>query len=149
MPLGFIPAGSGNTMHQHLQCNDPLEAARRIVAGNRYPLDVARVTMGEQVVYCVDIIGWGAVADINGSAEKLRFFGPSRYAVAALWQILTPKRRRAKLVLDGRVFDDEFLFVIGCNTKFTGKGMKLAPGRKSATAKSTSSCFATLRGFKC
>jgi diacylglycerol kinase (ATP) len=121
IPLGFIPAGSGNTMHQHLQCSDPLDAVRRILAGRTCPLDVAHV------VYCVDIVGWGAVADINCTAEKLRCLGPPRYAAAALGHILKPKRRPARLVLDGQACDDEFLFIIGCNTKFTGKGMKLAP----------------------
>ena len=130
IPLGLIPAGSGNSLHQHLQCLDPLEAARRIVAGQTTPLDVARVTMGAQVVYCVNIIGWGAVADINRTAERLRFLGPSRYSLAALWHIALARRRRAKVVLDGRTVDDAFLFVIGCNTQFTGKGMKLAPRAK-------------------
>jgi YegS/Rv2252/BmrU family lipid kinase len=127
VPLGIIPAGSGNTMHQHLACTDPLEAVRRITVGRTCPLDVARTIMGPRVVYCVDIVGWGAVADINCSAERLRRIGPLRYAVAALWHIVKARRRRARLVLDGATFDDEFLFVIGCNTKFTGKDMKLAP----------------------
>lgn len=127
IPLGIIPAGSGNTMHQHLGCIDPVEAARRIIAGRTCPLDVARVTLEDQVVYCVDIIGWGGVADINCTAEKLRFMGPTRYAAAALWHIVRANRRRATLILDGREVEDEFLFVIGCNTKFTGRGMKLAP----------------------
>ncbi len=127
MPLGFIPAGSGNTMHQQLGCNDPVEAAQRIVAGRTCALDVARVTTGGQVIHCVDIVGWGGVADINIVAEKLRVLGPPRYAVAALWHILKARRRPARLVLDGQAIDDEFLFVIGCNTKFTGKGMRLAP----------------------
>ena len=48
-----------------------------------------------------------------------------------------PKRRRARLILDGQAIEDEFLFVIGCNTKFTGKGMQLAPRAKSATARSS------------
>lgn len=127
IPLGVIPAGSGNTLHQHLGCTDPLEAARRIVAGKTRRLDVARVTTAEQVVHCVNIVGWGAVADINRTAERLRILGPSRYAAAALWHVFKPQPRRARLVLDGRAVDDEFLFVIGCNTKFTGKGMQLAP----------------------
>jgi YegS/Rv2252/BmrU family lipid kinase len=127
VPLGFIPAGSGNTLHQHLGCVDPADAARRIVAGGTCPLDAVRVTMGDQVVYCVDIIGWGGVADINRTAEGLRILGPSRYAVAALWHILHARRYRAKVILDGLAIDDEFLFVIACNTKFTGKGMKMAP----------------------
>ncbi len=127
VPLGVIPAGSGNTVHQHLECTDPLEAARRIVAGRTAPLDVARATMEQGVVHCVDIIGWGAVADINRTAETLRRLGPTRYALAALWHILRPRPRRATLVLDGQSVEDDFLFVIGCNTKFTGKGMRLAP----------------------
>ena len=127
IPLGFIPAGTGNTLHHHLECSDPIEAARRIVAGETRALDVARVTMGDTVTYCVNIIGWGGIADINATAERLRMIGPLRYAVAALWQVLRPRRRRARLTLDGQAFDDEFLFVIACNTKTTGSGMLLAP----------------------
>jgi diacylglycerol kinase (ATP) len=127
VPLGFIPAGSGNTLHQHLQLVDPLAAARRILAGFTCPLDAVKVTMGGRMTYCVDIIGWGGVADINHTAERLRLLGPSRYAVAAVWHILHSHRRRARVTLDDRTIDDEFLFVIACNTKFTGKGMMLAP----------------------
>ena len=127
LPLGFIPAGSGNTLHQHLQCLDPLEAARRILAGRTCLLDAVRVTTDGQTVYCVDLIGWGGVADINGTAERLRRIGPSRYALAALWQILLGRRYHATVTLDGRTIADEFVFVIACNPKFTGKGMKLAP----------------------
>jgi sphingosine kinase len=127
IPLGLIPGGTGNSLHQHLQCDDPLEAVRRIVAGRTEPLDVIRVSLQDQVVFCIDIVGWGAVADINCTAEKLRMLGPPRYAVAALWHILRAKRRRAKLVLDGRTMEDEFSFIIACNPKFTGLKMKLAP----------------------
>jgi YegS/Rv2252/BmrU family lipid kinase len=127
VPLGLVPAGTGNTLHQHLKCDDPLEAARRIVAGGTLPLDVIRVTLDDRVLHCVDIVGWGAVADINGTAERLRLLGRPRYAVAAVWHIARAKRRRARLVLDERRDDDEFLFVIACNAKFTGAGMKLAP----------------------
>jgi len=41
--------------------------------------------------------------------------------------ILRARRRRAKLVLDDKILEDEFLLVAACNTKFTGKGMQLAP----------------------
>lgn len=128
IPLGIIPAGTGNTLHQHLHGHDgPREAARQILAGRTGPLDAVRVTLEGQVVFCIDIIGWGGVADINCTAEKLRLLGPPRYAAAALWHILRAQRRRARLVLDGQVHDDDFLFVIACNTKFTGSNMKLAP----------------------
>jgi sphingosine kinase len=127
IPLGFIPAGSGNTMHQHLHYVDPIEAARRITAGITCPLDAMRVTMGSQLLYSVDTICWGGAADINRQAERWRRLGPCRYAAAALWQILRARGYRAKVTLDGRTIEDEFLFVIVCNPKFTGKGMKMAP----------------------
>ncbi|MEE8452083.1 MAG: diacylglycerol kinase family protein [Thermoguttaceae bacterium] len=126
-PLGIIPAGTGNAVMTHLDCCDPLDAARRIVAGEARPLDVVRVATPAGVVYCVNIIGWGAVADINRTAERLRALGTSRYAVAAVLHIVRAKRRRAKLTLDETVFEDDFLFVAACNTKFTGAGMQLAP----------------------
>ncbi len=126
-PLGLIPTGSANTLHQHLGCADPLVAARRIVEGRTGRLDVVRVTMGAQVVYSVDLIGWGSIADVNRTAERWRFLGPSRYRAAALWQIVRARGRRAKVFLDDRVLEHEFLFVIACNAKFAGKGLTMAP----------------------
>ena len=127
IPLGIIPAGTGNNLAEHLQCKDPLDAAKRVVAGTIRPLDVIRVTLKDRIVYCVDLVGWGAVSDINSNAEKWRWLGPPRYSAATLWQILRAKRRRAKLVLDDHVFEGEFLFVVACNPKFAGPGMMLAP----------------------
>jgi len=127
IPLGIIPGGTGNSVLAHLECFEPLEAARRILAGNTQPLDVVRVTMGSDVAYCINIIGWGAVVDINRTAERLRLLGPPRYAMAAITHILRARRRRAKIVLDGQVIDDDFLLAVACNTIFTGKGMQLAP----------------------
>ena len=36
----------------------------------------------------------------------------------------------AKLILDDEVIDDDFVFVMGCNTIHTGKGMRIAPHSK-------------------
>jgi len=127
VPLGLIPGGTGNTLHHHFDCGDAIDAARWIVGGHTRALDIARVAMGDTVAWCADIVGWGGIADINGTAEKLRMLGPMRYAVAALWNILWMRRRRARLVLDGETLDDTFLFVIGCNVRSTGSGMILAP----------------------
>ena len=127
IPLGVIPGGTGNSVLQHLECLDPVEAARRIIAGNDQPLDVIRVATDNRVAHCVNIVGWGNVVDINITAEKLRVIGPSRYDVAALLHILRAKRHRATIMLDEKRIEGEFAFVIACNTKYTGKGMLLAP----------------------
>jgi YegS/Rv2252/BmrU family lipid kinase len=127
IPLGVIPAGSGNDFALHLGLTDPVMAARRILAGHSKALDVARVTTAAGVEYCLNNIGWGSAVDINQRAEGMRWLGPSRYALAALWQIVKPVRRRARLTLDGSSIDGEFALVAGCNTRFTGNGMQLAP----------------------
>ncbi len=126
-PLGLIPGGTGNSVVLHLGYTQPAEAVRRILAGQTQALDIARVTLSDQTVDCLNIVGWGAVVDILRTAERMRWVGRPRYTLALLWHILFPRRRRARLVLDGQASDDEFFFVLGCNTQFTGRGMRLAP----------------------
>ncbi|NLF68955.1 MAG: diacylglycerol kinase family lipid kinase [Candidatus Anammoximicrobium sp.] len=127
IPLGLIAGGTGNVLAEHLGCTDPVEAARRVLAGRTSPLDVARVTARDNADYCISLIGWGAVADINRTAERLRIIGRLRYSVAALWHILRARRRRAELTLDDRTCEDDFLLVAACNTRCTGSKMLLAP----------------------
>jgi YegS/Rv2252/BmrU family lipid kinase len=127
VPLGIIPAGTGNTVAQHLTCDTPMEAAQRIALGHVLPLDVIQVQLKDRLVHCIDMVGWGAVSDINFNAERWRILGRQRYAVAALWQIVRARRRRATLILDGVAHSDDFLFIIACNPKYTGAGMQLAP----------------------
>ena len=127
LPLGLIPAGTGNALAQHLGLTSPDDAALRIIRGEVKPMDVVEVTDPDRKYHCINIVGWGAVSDINRSAEQIRMFGTHRYTLAALWHIASPKVRKATLVLDGKSVTDDFLFVMACNTKFTGAGMKLAP----------------------
>lgn len=130
IPLGIIPGGSGNDVARHLGVSSPLEAVRRIVVGRTGPFDVAKVETGGQIDYCAVVVGWVGVADINSIAERLRMFGPPRYALAALWQILCARRCKASLVLDDQILEDDFLLVAACNTVFAGAGMRLAPRAK-------------------
>lgn len=127
IPLGVIPAGTGNTIHQEVYCCDVAQATSAIIRGQTRWLDVVKVESADLATYSINIVGWGGIADVNVKAEKLRAFGRCRYIVASLWQMLQPQARRARLVLDGDVVEDDFHFVIGCITKSTGTGMMLAP----------------------
>jgi sphingosine kinase len=135
VPLGLIPGGTGNSVLLHLGCTTAEDAVERILAGKTQRVDAARLTCLDQTVYCLNIVGWGGVVDINCTAERWRWLGRPRYTLATLWHILWPRRRRAKLILDGQALDDEFLFVLGCNTKFTGKAMFVAPQADLADGK--------------
>lgn len=135
VPLGLIPGGTGNSVLLHLGCTTAEDAIQRILAGRTQPVDAARLTYPDQMVYCVNIVGWGGVVDINCTAERWRWLGRPRYTLATLWEILRPHRRRARVVLDDQTLEDEFLFVLGCNTKFTGKAMQVAPRAELADGK--------------
>jgi ATP-dependent Lhr-like helicase len=103
----------------------PLEQA--IVNQQRRLIDLAEVSLGGQVVYAFNIIGWGLVADVNVRAEKFRWMGPVRYTVATIVELFRSKRRVGRLTFGDCVIDGGFCFVLACNTMHTGKQMKMAP----------------------
>jgi YegS/Rv2252/BmrU family lipid kinase len=127
IPLGIIPAGTGNSVLLHMGCTSWRQAVDRILAGQPRAIDVARVTWPGHTTWCLNMVGWGSVVDINQTAERWRWLGGARYSLSALAHIPRPRRRRAKLTLDGSAIDDDFLFIVGCMTKFIGKNMCLAP----------------------
>lgn len=135
IPLGLIPGGTGNSVLLHLGCTTPREAVQRILAGATQRIDVARLVCDDQPIHCLNIVGWGSVVDVNRLAERCRWLGRPRYTLATLWHILWPRRRWARLVLDEETVEDQFLFVLGCNTKYTGHAMLVAPRADLADGK--------------
>ena len=129
-PLGLIPCGTGNTVAAQFGIVDAQDAVQRILHGRTSPLDLMHVVTAEKCAYCCNIVGWGAVTDINRTAEKLRWLGLQRYTVAALLHIAMPHPRRLQLTIDDRQSEGEYLFAVACNTQTTGKGMRLAPNAK-------------------
>jgi YegS/Rv2252/BmrU family lipid kinase len=126
-PVGIIPGGTGNCVLQQLGSTTPEQAIGPIISGRGQRIDVARLDGPDGTQYCLSIVGWGSVVDINRTAERLRWLGPPRYALSAFREIARARRRRLTLTLDGETETGDFLFVIACNTRFTGKGMDLAP----------------------
>ncbi len=127
LPLGLIPAGTGNSFLHDFDCLDPVDAAKRIVAGRTQPIDVANISMNGQARYAFNVIGWGLVTDILIRSEGMRWLGESRYTIASALEVLKGRRRPARLIADGQVSDDNFIFILACNTRYTGKGMLMAP----------------------
>lgn len=127
LPLGLIPAGTGNTLHEHVGCSDAKSAAKCILRGATRGLDIAQVSFATESVFCANIVGWGAVTDINQLAERMRWLGRARYTIAALQQIVKPIPRHVQLTLDDLTLEEEILFAIACNTRTTGAKMMLAP----------------------
>lgn len=109
MPLGAIPAGTGNAVAKSLlhaageQCS-PLAATLAFVCGRRLPMDVMEVRPGPPrnssgasaeaaaaaaevpesgVSFCLLSVAWGLIADIDIESETMRAFGALRLTIQA------------------------------------------------------------------
>jgi len=127
IPIGIIPGGSGNSYMHDLQLTDPLKAARAIINEKTRALDTAKVEVNHIIKYSNNMIGWGLVTDVGNKAEHFRWLGTNRYTILSVVEVLQHKSRPATLIMDDKKIEDEFIFIIACNSIHVGKGMKMAP----------------------
>ena len=127
LPIGLIPAGSGNSVLHDLDLITPAKAARAIIAGNTRFIDVAQIQMNHLLTYSINLIGWGLVTDVGKRSEAFRWLGPSRYTLSSIIEIFLRKTRKARLVIDQKTIVGQFSFIAACNSVHVGKGMKMAP----------------------
>lgn len=130
IPIGLIPAGTGNSLMHDFNCLDTTVATKWIVKGYTKKIDLAQIKMEHKVVYAFNIVGWGMITDINLRADGVRWMGENRYTYAALMEIMSHKLRHAKLSFEDKDYDEKFTFILGSMTKFTGSAMKMAPKAK-------------------
>lgn len=130
IPIGLIPAGTGNSLMHDMDCLDPSEATSWIIKGYTKKIDLAQINMEHKVVYAFNIIGYGMITDINLRAEGVRWMGDNRYTYAALMEIMGHKLRHAKLTFNGKTYDEKFTFILGSLTQFTGSSMRMGPKAK-------------------
>lgn len=128
--LAILPAGSGNAFAEDIGCADIDGAMQSILAGQTRCLDLMHVNMNGTSNYAFNIVGWGLPGDVGRLAAHLRWMGSSRYTWASLLGLARRRLRKAVLCVDGARYQDQFVFVFACNTRFTGKGMKMAPSAK-------------------
>lgn len=127
IPIGIIPAGSGNSYMHDLELTDPLKAAKAITNGNKRRIDVAKIKVNHVVKYAMNMVGWGLVTDVGNKAEHFRWLGTNRYTILSIYEVFRHKSRSAALIMDDKKIEDSFTFIIACNTIHVGKGMKMAP----------------------
>jgi len=126
-PIGLITGGTGNSFMHDLDCLDPLEAANRIISGKRRKIDIFSCKTNGKLFYGFNILGWGIPTDANLLADKMRWIGSQRYNIASIFEVLSHRKRFARVSIDDNSIAADFAFIIGCNTIHTGKGMKMAP----------------------
>ena len=113
-------------MHD-LKCLDPVEAANRIIDGKSRRIDIFSCKTDDKLFYGFNILGWGIPTDANLLADKMRWIGSQRYNIASIFEVLSHRKRFARVTIDDNSIAADFAFIIGCNTIHTGKGMRMAP----------------------
>jgi len=98
IPVGTIPAGSGNALAAELEILDPVTASFAIAKGTSRPLDLLQVTQeGQPDLYSFLSINWGLISDVDFESEAYRFIGGARFTVGALVRITNLRTYPAKL----------------------------------------------------
>ncbi|MDQ1104147.1 diacylglycerol kinase (ATP) [Nocardioides zeae] len=126
IPLGVVPAGTGNDLARELGLpTAPVAAADRIIAGPRRTLDVARV--GDRYVATVVACGFDALVAERADAMTWPR-GPLRYVAATAVELRSLAPRRYTLELDGRVRTVEGVLAAVGNTSSFGGGLRITEG---------------------
>ena len=127
LPMGVIPAGSGNAYASDLNINDLDQAINALIRFEIKKIDIMEINHRDGISYSANILGWGMAARVNKIAEKLRFLGGIRYTIASIICIIFLKPERMDFNIDDIVIKAKGLLFLALNTVHTGKGMKMAP----------------------
>ena len=127
IPIGLLPTGSGNSLIHDLNQLNIKDTLKKILDNKTQKIDLLEIKTPKEKLFAINMIGWGMVNDIGYQAESLRWIGPMRYNISSIIQIFKYLPRKAKIEIDGKIFNANFAFIMICNTIHVGKGMKMAP----------------------
>jgi diacylglycerol kinase (ATP) len=134
VPLGIVPAGTGNDFAAEVGLPvDPLAAAEAVAtalaAGRTRALDLANMRSEDgQTRWFGAVLGAGFDAIVNERANAMRFpRGPRRYDLAILAELARLRPRRYTLRLDGVEHTVDAVLVAVGNTASYGGGMRICP----------------------
>ena len=126
-PVALFPCGTGNAFNFDIGCSTIDETLACILSNTTSFIDVAEVNYHDKRLWSFNILGCGLVADINCLAEKMRWLGASRYNIASVIKLLANPAVELTIKTDEGTLSGQFSFVLACNTRYTGKGMMMAP----------------------
>jgi diacylglycerol kinase (ATP) len=141
VPLGIIPAGTGNDMAAAVGLRelDIAAAADTVAAGRTRPIDLARVTRADgTTAFFGSVLASGFDSRVNDRANAMRWpRGGSRYNIAILVEFLTLRGIPYELELDladggrERLIGDLVMATVG-NGRTYGGGIPICPGADPA-----------------
>ncbi|WP_334123198.1 diacylglycerol/lipid kinase family protein [Glutamicibacter sp.] len=136
IPVGILPAGSGNDLWRMLGHHNRAETFERIVSycrhgGKTTKVDVLELDFEDSVhsmKYAIGAVSWGAEAKINAAANKLpRQLGALRYIVGLLLSLPKLKSFYSTVSTETLTFEGHALAASIANIQTLGGGIRLFP----------------------
>jgi diacylglycerol kinase (ATP) len=131
VPLGIIPAGTGNDIAAALglPCKDPVTAARVVLRMKSRLVDVARLRAGGVEELFAGVVCCGFDSRVNERANRLTWPpGMAKYVVAMLEELRSFRPIPFRVTFDGdEVVEREAMLVAVANTRSYGAGMRVCP----------------------
>ncbi len=134
LPLGVVPAGTGNGVAYSLGLPlDPWEACRIVAAGEPVPCDLGLLEFAggspSSSALFLNVAGVGLDAEISRvyHEDGLRVRGVPGYALAAVRSLWTYRPVPLSLEVDGEGLELEALLLAIGNGSFYGKGIRIVP----------------------
>jgi diacylglycerol kinase (ATP) len=139
VPLGIVPAGTGNDFAVAAGVPaDPLAAAAAfagaLAAGTRASLDAVRASApGHPDRWWCTVLSAGFDAAVNERANRMRWpRGPRRYDLAILAELYRLRPMPVTITLDGEPWAGEVTLVAVGNAPTYGGGMRICPAADPA-----------------
>ncbi|MCF8524670.1 MAG: YegS/Rv2252/BmrU family lipid kinase [Aquiluna sp.] len=132
IPLGIVPAGTGNDQARELKITlgDPAAAIENILASLDAPkrVDVMRVVTGEREFWSFGSISAGFDAICAKRANGLKWpKGPNSYVAAMLLELPSFKPIEYRLTVDGEHRNVRAMLCGVANVQNFGGGMRISP----------------------
>jgi len=130
MPLGVLPAGTGNSFSRDLEVKTHADAVKKIVDARLRPVDLGHCVCDDQTFVFINILGFGFVADVAKKAYSYRKWGALNYVIGVF---LITRRLQSYFLdfeIDGIAYQRNNIFVEICNSRKTGGDMLMAPEAK-------------------
>ncbi|GAA1286285.1 diacylglycerol kinase [Planotetraspora silvatica] len=139
VPLGIIPAGTGNDIAGALGISrrDPIAAAGIVTEGRPRLIDAARLGIGsgsgpgsseDGGEWFAGVLACGFDSRVNERANEMtRPPGMAKYVVALMRELRSYAPIPFRVTLDGEVIEQEAVLVAVANTSSYGAGMRVCP----------------------
>ena len=129
MPIGILPAGTGNQLARALSISlSPPRAVAQLLRGNESRIDIG-ILNGSRRVGIGAGLGLDAAMIAGARGSLKRRLGPASYVVSGTAAALRPRRFALRAEVDGRVIEREctVAMVLNLGRIFNGL-LELAPG---------------------